>query len=95
MRRLIATATSALALLLLAGSEVLAAAPQGAGEAAGSGYERYAPPQAAASVSAPLYVVLAYSLIWLVLVAFVASVWRRQRQVEQELRQLEQRLGLK
>jgi len=48
---------------------------------------------AAAQVSAPLFVVLAYSAIWLVLLFFVASIWRRQRRVEAELARVSERLG--
>ncbi len=44
-------------------------------------------------VSAPLFVVLAYSLIWVVLLLFVASVYRRQKLVEQELEDLRKELG--
>lgn len=39
-------------------------------------------------VSAPLFVVIAYSGIWLAVLAFVISVWMRQRRVEQELAEL-------
>jgi CcmD family protein len=55
-------------------------------------YQPYVPP-AAAEVSAPLYVVIAYSAIWLVLLLFVASVWRRQRRVEEEIAGLRQLLA--
>jgi CcmD family protein len=55
-------------------------------------YQPYQPPAAAESVSAPLYVVLAYSAIWLVLLLFVASVWRRQRRVEVEIEQMRHQL---
>ena len=55
-------------------------------------YQPYVPP-AAAEVSAPLYVVIAYSAIWLVLILFVASVWRRQRRVEEEIDGLRQLLA--
>jgi len=54
--------------------------------------EDYQPYQGAEQVSAPLLVVIAYSAIWLVLLGFVASVWRRQRQVQADLAQLERQL---
>jgi CcmD family protein len=44
-------------------------------------------------VSAPLFVVLAYSAIWIVLLLFVLSVWRRQRELEAEIADLRQQLG--
>jgi CcmD family protein len=46
----------------------------------------------AEQVSAPLFVVIAYSVIWIALVGFVVSVWRRQRQLERELEILRQQL---
>jgi CcmD family protein len=55
-------------------------------------YQPYQPPASTESVSAPLYVVLAYSAIWLVLLLFVASVWRRQRRVELEIEQMRHQL---
>jgi len=55
-------------------------------------YQPYSPTASAAEVSAPLFVVLAYSLIWLVLLGFVVSVWWRQRRVAQELVQLRRQL---
>jgi len=51
------------------------------------GFQPWKPP-AKEQVSAPLFVVLAYSAIWLAVLAFVVSVWVRQRRVEQELAQL-------
>lgn len=39
-------------------------------------------------VSAPLFVVISYSGIWLAVLAFVISVWMRQRRVEEELQQM-------
>lgn len=55
-------------------------------------YQPYQAPASAEGVSAPLYVVLAYSAIWLVLLLFVASVWRRQRRVEAEIEQMRHQL---
>jgi CcmD family protein len=55
-------------------------------------YQPYQPSASAEGVSAPLYVVLAYSAIWLVLLLFVASVWRRQRQVELEIERMRHQL---
>jgi CcmD family protein len=61
--------------------------------AAGGDYQPYSPGDAAEQVSAPLFVVLAYSAIWIVLLLFVVSLWRRQRRVETEMEQLRQQLG--
>jgi CcmD family protein len=57
-----------------------------------SDYQPYVPPEGG-EVPAPLFVVLAYSAIWLVLLVFVASVWLRQRHVELELKELQRQLG--
>lgn len=62
--------------------------------AAGQDYEPFTPGGGgAAQVSVPLYVLLAYSLIWLVLLVWVASVFMRQKKVEQELDELKQELA--
>jgi hypothetical protein len=55
-------------------------------------FQPYRPEAATEQVSAPLHVVLAYSLIWVVLLAFVASVWRRQRRVEAEIAEMRRQL---
>ena len=55
-------------------------------------YAPYNTGAAAEQVSAPLFVVIAYSVIWIALVGFVVSVWRRQRQLERELETLRQQL---
>lgn len=55
-------------------------------------YQPYAPGAAGEQVSAPMFVVIAYSLIWLVLLGFVFSVWRRQRLAEADLDQLRRQL---
>jgi len=60
--------------------------------AADPDYQPYAPAPAAEQVSAPLFVVVAYSLIWLVLLGFVVSVWLRQRSIGLELEQLRRQL---
>jgi heme exporter protein CcmD len=55
-------------------------------------YKPYVPPEAG-TVSAPLFVLIAYAAIWLVLMIFLVSVWHRQRRVTEELHELEKRLG--
>lgn len=57
------------------------------------GYQPYVATSSADQVSAPLFVVLAYSAIWLVLLLFVLSVWRRQQRVAAEMEQLKKKLG--
>jgi len=62
--------------------------------AAGQDFEPFTPGGAeTAQVSVPLYVTLAYSIIWLVLLVWVASVFMRQKAVQQELADLKQELG--
>jgi hypothetical protein len=53
----------------------------------GGDFRPYVPP-AAEQVSAPLLVLLAYAALWLVLLLFVASIWRRQQRLEAELAEL-------
>lgn len=62
-----------------------------AAAAAAGDYEPYTPP-AQGQVSAPLFVLLAYSAIWVLLLLFVLSVWQRQRRVEDEVARLRRQL---
>ncbi len=62
--------------------------------ASSADYEPYIPPTNPTE-SASLFVILAYSTIWLVLLFFVLTVWRRQKKVEAELRALHERLSSK
>ena len=55
-------------------------------------YQPYSAAASGGQVSAPLFVVLAYSAIWLVLLGFVATVWLRQRRLEAELPELRRTL---
>jgi CcmD family protein len=50
-------------------------------------------PGAQEKLPATPLVIGAYAFVWVVLLAFVWSVWRRQAKVEQELRNLERRVG--
>ena len=68
--------------LLLAPSAALAA----------EDYVPYNAEAGAGQVSAPLFVIIAYSLIWIAVIGFVVSVWRRQRRLEHELDLLRQQL---
>jgi CcmD family protein len=79
------------ALALLLALPVLLASSTAAADPGGD-FQPYKPGAATEQVSAPLHVVLAYSLIWLVLLGFVASVWRRQRRVEAEIREMRRQL---
>lgn len=58
-----------------------------------AGYQPYQPGSEHAAVSAPLFVVIAYSAIWLVVTGFVVMVWRKQREVERELERLSRELA--
>jgi CcmD family protein len=61
--------------------------------AAGQDFQPFTPGESGtAQVSAPLYVLLAYSIIWLVLLGYVASLHKRHKDVERELRDLKQEL---
>lgn len=73
------------ALLLSMASRWAAAAPDG-------DFRPYTPAESTEPISAPLFVVIAYSAIWLLVLLFVVSVWLRQRRVEAELAQVRQRL---
>jgi len=64
-----------------------------AGGAALAGeYEPYTGAGGKQQVSASLFVVLAYSAIWLAVLVFVVMLWRRLGQVREELHRLEERL---
>ncbi|MBK8481370.1 MAG: hypothetical protein IPL40_09385 [Proteobacteria bacterium] len=56
-------------------------------------YADYDPATAVPEVSAPLFVVLAYSAIWLCVVGFCVMIWRRQRRIELQLAELQQSLA--
>jgi CcmD family protein len=58
--------------------------------AGGDDYQPYQP--STETVSAPLFVVLAYSAIWLAILVFVLSVFLRQRRVSTELDQVRRQL---
>jgi heme exporter protein CcmD len=62
------------------------------GAATGDGFKPYVAPSEAGAISAPLFVLIAYAAIWVVLLIFLGSVWRRQRRVEEELHELQRRL---
>jgi hypothetical protein len=55
-------------------------------------YVDFDPSKQTPSVSAPLYVVLAYSAIWLAVIGFAVMIWRRQRTVDEEIVGARQRL---
>lgn len=61
-----------------------------ADEAAG-GYQPFTP-GSTEQVSAPLFVVVAYSVIWIVLLLYVFAVWLRQRRVAADLAHVRQQL---
>lgn len=56
-------------------------------------YADYDPATAVPEVSAPLFVVLAYSAIWLCVVGYAVMIWRRQRRIDEQLAELRQRLA--
>ncbi|MCC6751860.1 MAG: CcmD family protein [Deltaproteobacteria bacterium] len=54
-------------------------------------YEDFTP-QPLTDPKAPLHVVLSYSAIWMLILLFVVSVWRRQARVAAELKELEKQV---
>ena len=60
--------------------------------AAADEYVDFDPTTAAPATSAPLFVVLAYGAMWLGVIGFVLLIWRRQRRIDQDLAELQQRL---
>jgi CcmD family protein len=79
-----------LAACLVALAALLLHAPAWAAE---GDYQPYQPGSEQAAVSAPLFVVIAYSAIWLVVTGFLVMVWRKQREVERELERLSRELA--
>ena len=55
-------------------------------------YEDVAPRTTETQVSAPLSVTIAYGAIWIVLLAYVVGLWRRQAQLAEELAALRRSL---
>lgn len=75
------------------------AAPERAAEAGELGYSdrvdvtEFVPaPPGTQQVSAPLMVTLAYAFIWLLAIAFLATLWRRSRALQTEVETARQRL---
>lgn len=56
-------------------------------------YKDFDPSKATPTVSAPLFVVITYSAIWIVALLFVVLLWRRQRRVQEELEDVQRRLS--
>lgn len=56
-------------------------------------YVDYDPQSATPNVSAPLFVIISYSAIWLLLVAFAIGLWRHQRKLSTQIDELNRRLG--
>jgi CcmD family protein len=55
-------------------------------------YVDFDPTKATKAVSAPLFVIIAYSAIWLVVLLFAVALFRRQRAIADELAQAQARL---
>ena len=56
-------------------------------------WQEYDPQSAVGAVDIPLFVILAYSAVWLVTLAFVVATWRRQARVHAQMNELQQRLS--
>ena len=71
--------------------KVLLAMTSGLGALGASGlaraeeYTAYDPSTAQSQVSAPLYVIIAYAVIWLLILYFAVVLWRRQQRIDLEL----------
>jgi|GEM_PF-4403639 CcmD family protein len=57
----------------------------------GGEYEAFKPGMSQ-NVNVPLFVVIAYSVIWIVLLGLLVALWRRQGRLNAELEQLEAQL---
>lgn len=55
-------------------------------------YVDFDPTKAQKAVSAPLFVIIAYSAIWLAVLVFAVMLFRRQKAVADELAQAQSRL---
>ena len=83
--------TAVLTIALLAASGVIALIAQEPGQ---SEFRPISPDEAALErLPATPFVFWAYAIVWIVLMAYVFSLWRRLGLVEQELRTLHGRLG--
>ena len=88
------------ALVLVLGAATAHAQPASApavaaGAPAADGFKPLAPGESAGppdALPAPALVMTAYSLIWIAVVAFLFSLWRRHRRLGAEVAALQQRL---
>jgi CcmD family protein len=76
---------SVVSLLLWAGQAAAESGP-------GGDYEQYVP-KADKETLAPLFVVISYSVIWLLLLAFALSLWLRQGRIDRQMKQLQHQLN--
>ncbi|MCA9665197.1 MAG: hypothetical protein KC503_06400 [Myxococcales bacterium] len=60
----------------------------------GDGYEDFNPANKQEQVNAPLFVTIAYSLIWLVPLVYLIGLWRRQARLTAEVAAMRRDLGL-
>lgn len=81
--RAVCSALVALAALMLLGRVAAAAGEDGYQDVVAG---------AAQTSSAPVLVTIAYGLIWIVVLAYVVSIWRRQNRLSAQLQQLRRRL---
>ncbi len=59
----------------------------------GDGFEPVSQLPAQEQLPAAPLVMVAYSVVWIMVVAFVVSLWRRMGTVERELKEVEQRVS--
>lgn len=71
---------------------VLAALWAPAATALADDYVDFDPSKATPTINTPLFVILAYSAIWIAAVGFTVILWRRQRRISEELDDARRRL---
>lgn len=83
-----------LLLLALAAPAPALAQTNTTGQTAAQTTQRAAPSVAEQERTVPggVLVIISYLVLWLLLLGFMALVWNRQRQAQQELRELERRM---
>lgn len=89
----IAACVVAAAPALASPAPLVLALQQGQPAPAGDGFEPVGQLPAREQLPAAPMVMAAYSIVWILTMAFVVSVWRRLGTVERELREVEQRVS--
>lgn len=92
MRALLARVTAVVGTVALSAATLAAQAPQT--PAAQEGFQPYVPGQGGVEqLPATPLVFSAYAFVWVALVVYVFTMWRRVTRLEAELRSVQQRTG--